>query len=156
MVLSPFIFHILPRYAFFSTSSLHCTFVSGFFSFCLQVFIETLLTQVGRVCFITFIQHHRRQLPIAEGLVAALVVTTKQRVLAEHSPRLGTKVLSSFYAAKPSEPAFLIMLGPRISRSFAAMSVSTFRADAQSDTSVLHELHPLEPRGRRHTLMEDD
>ena len=49
-----------------------------FFSFCLQVFIETHLTQVGRVCFITFIEHYRRQLPIAENLFAALIATTKQ------------------------------------------------------------------------------
>ena len=49
-----------------------------FFSFCLQVFIETLLMQVGRMCFISFIHHCRRQLPIAEGLFVALFVTTKQ------------------------------------------------------------------------------
>ena len=45
----------------------------------LQVFIETPLTQVGRVCFITFINHYRRPLPIIEGLFAPLFVTTKQR-----------------------------------------------------------------------------
>ena len=33
-----------------------------FFSFCLQLFVETLLTQVGRVCFIAFI--YRRELPL--------------------------------------------------------------------------------------------
>ena len=52
-----------------------------FFSFCLQVFLETLLTQVGRVCFIAFIHHYRRQLPVAGGLFTALSVTTKQRLL---------------------------------------------------------------------------
>ena len=34
-----------------------------------------------RVCFITFINHHRSQLPVTEGLLAALIVTTKQRPL---------------------------------------------------------------------------
>ena len=54
-----------------------------FFSFCLQVFVETFLTQVGRICFNSFINHHRSQLPIAECLFAALIVTT----VAEHLPR---------------------------------------------------------------------
>ena len=56
--------------------------LTAFFSpFCLQVFVETLLTQVGRLCFISFIDQHRSQLPVAEGLLAALIVTTKQRLL---------------------------------------------------------------------------
>ena len=62
----PIIVQILPRYAFFSTTCLHCPFVSGFFSFCLHSIVEALLEQVGRVRFLTLINHHRRQLPVAE------------------------------------------------------------------------------------------
>ena len=52
-----------------------------FFFFCLQEVFETLLAQVGRVCFITFMNHHRSQLQVAERLLAALIVATKQRLL---------------------------------------------------------------------------
>ena len=51
------------------------------FSFCLQRIVETHLAHVGPVRFFTFINYHRSQLPIAEGLFAALVVTTKQQLL---------------------------------------------------------------------------
>ena len=56
------------RLLFHQLSPLHVC--QRHFFFCLQVFVETLLTQVSRVCFITFIQHHRHQLPTAEGLFA--------------------------------------------------------------------------------------
>ena len=72
-------------------SSAHLT---AFFSFCLQVFLETLLTQVGRICFISFINHHRRQLPIAEGLLAALM-SQRNKGFCGTLTALGTKVLSS-------------------------------------------------------------
>ena len=35
----------------------------------------------ARLCFISFINHHRRQLPVAEGLFAALIVATKHQLL---------------------------------------------------------------------------
>ena len=56
----------------------HLTMV---FSFCLQGFVETLLAQVGRVFFITFMNHHRRQLSVADRLLAALLATAKQHFM---------------------------------------------------------------------------
>ena len=50
-----------------------------FFAFCLQVFVETHLTQVGRICFSAFIHHYRRQLQTAENLFGALSVPASTR-----------------------------------------------------------------------------
>ena len=83
----PIIFHIFPRYAFLSTTCLHCTFCQLLFSLCLQVFVETPQTQVGRVCFIAFIKHNRRQLPVAQGFFRCTECHIETTALAEHLPR---------------------------------------------------------------------
>ena len=108
------IFYILHRYAFFSC--LHCTFVSGSSSFACKCLLKHFWPQVGRECFITFINHYRRQLPMAEGLFAALLVTAKQGALTERLPRSVRKsslllpqilysfLLSHSLSASPSGP----------------------------------------------------
>ena len=55
-----------------------------FSSFGLQRIVVAFLACSGRVRFLTFPYHHRRQLPEAEGVFATLIVTTKQRLLPEH------------------------------------------------------------------------
>ena len=47
----------------------------GCLSFCHQMFVVTLLTQVGRVGLLTLLYHYRNKLPETEGFVTATVLS---------------------------------------------------------------------------------
>ena len=65
----PSILHSLPQCAFFSTTALHSSFYH-------QIFVVTLLTQIGRAGLRHTIDNYRK-LPETEGFVTAAIITPK-------------------------------------------------------------------------------
>ena len=92
----PIIFHILPRYVFFlHYLSRHCTFVSVFLLLPVRKLSNHIWHKLVVYDSVTFINYHRSQLPVAEGLFAALIVTTKQRLLRNAYRARNENLLSS-------------------------------------------------------------
>ena len=77
----PIIFRCLPRCAFCSANSLHCTVVSGFSPFALRELLKHLWHKMVVYDSSPPSNHHGRQLPMAERPLAALLVTTKHHLL---------------------------------------------------------------------------
>ena len=73
--------HSLPRCAFFSTNSYHCRFVNGLSPFACRDLLKHCWHKLVVYDSSPSFYHHRRKLPDAEGLFAAVIVTTKQRLL---------------------------------------------------------------------------
>ena len=95
------------RLLFHNLAPLHIC--QWFFSFCVQVYVETLLTQVSRTGFIAFIHHYQTPAVSSCGSIRCIVCHHETGALAERTPR---SVPKFSFPPLPAPYSFLLSHNP--------------------------------------------